>query len=209
MPSLLIDMFSPRPQVKLTPFEENNEVHAKREVLDRQPPSNEAVGRPESLEYPPVGAKSAGALKPDWIVLQMVKKDSKAGPRYFQGFRKFKKPDGSFDRSKDDFALASALAFYCNHNWDQYVKLFCRSALYGEKPGVLYLALTLSRAFLKQTKNSDDAKNKGGRPLSETTKAVLDLRSNEPHLRPIEMARRLHVNPLNVNNILSRNKKAA
>src|SRR5713101_2798172 len=48
--------------------------------------------------------------------------------------RTFLKADGAFDRSRDDFALATALAFYTNHHWPQFVDLFCRSAFYGAKP---------------------------------------------------------------------------
>jgi hypothetical protein len=213
MPHALLGLFTPpaKPKKTASPFEQSNELHERRERVERQLVSNEV----ESLQRPPEQARKAGTLRPDLAVLKMLRKDPKAGPRYFDTVRSCFKPDGKLDTSADDFALCCKLAWYTNHNWPQYVRLFRASALCGPQLTEQYISITLRSAFKRQVARMDDKigpkrePGRSGRPVSETTKAVLDLRSNEPELRPIEIARRLNLVPTNVYNILSRNRKAA
>src|SRR5260370_1146484 len=109
MPDQLVQMFTVRKNKLVTPLEQNNRKHEIRLELEPKQPSEEAGGKSvppssdscQSLEFPPAGARSPGALVPTFLVLEKVKKDKKAGPRYFDGVRTFLKADGTYDRSRD------------------------------------------------------------------------------------------------------------
>ena len=163
-----------------------------------------------SLDAPPTDLLP-GRLLPDTVVLRQVARDRVAGP-LFRGVSRFSGSKGAVDRSKDGYALASKLAFYTAHNWDQYVSLWQKSAQAGQKNsswlGGDYEAHTLRNAFASNRHNwqrkslaTGAAK---GRKQSPITQAVLALHEQEPELNNREVASRAGTTNNNVSRILSR-----
>jgi hypothetical protein len=158
------------------------------------------------LSAPSVGAVAAGVFKPDWVVIDAIRRDAVAG-QLFEGFRRSLTDEGLFDRSKDDFILASKLAFYTSHHWDQYVRLFRASGLAGGKNNRSgdYLSLTLHKAFFSNRGNWHSIKGlPEGRPTSPDTVGVKEFLERTPDAPSIDISRALGIHPAKVRTIRSR-----
>lgn len=140
--------------------------------------------RSSSVEFdtPPQGSVQPGRLRLEGIVRRQLRRDRVAGRLFYDGIRRFVTKSGEFDRSKDDFALACKLAFYTSHNWMQFKTLFKASALYKDKAegNLQYFNQLMDDAFLSCTANwkRKSRKKPGakmGRPMTETTKKIVEL----------------------------------
>lgn len=153
-----------------------------------------------------------GRFRPDWVVLRQLRLDPVAKGRFFEGERRYPK-----DRSADDFALACKLAFYTSHHWDQAVRLFRQSALFGDKNHSWstgdYITETMTKAFLLTDANWTEKPRqrksratgaKAGRKISSASNAVLELKKKNPVLAPKDIATELGISPAHVRKILSR-----
>jgi hypothetical protein len=181
----------------------------------RQSKTNRSHSRSGSfVEEPSSPCDSApGRLRPDWLVRRQLSKDKIAGPLFFHGRRRHLRADGTYDRSKDDFALACKLAFYTSHHWDQYCRLWEQSALFGGKDRSDYITRTLRTAFSMTTANWTERPRKRksratgvkkGRRLSSDTLAVISCYSTDPAQTAVMIATRLGIGWSKVRTILSR-----
>jgi len=173
---------------------------------------------PKSVtQFAPITQVRGGTEKPrEWsgsrsddTVRRLILRDSVAARYYNCGADK-RNP------SEADFALGCKLAFYSGGNLPQMRRLFVESALgkrakcLSRRGNIDYLQHTLERCLQAQTVfyGPRPCRRKParpvGRPLSETTKAVLELYRSNLSLRPIEIANSLKVKPATVRQILSR-----
>jgi hypothetical protein len=147
----------------------------------------------------PSNSVPAGELKPDSVVVAQLRSIPVSAARFDIGYTSTVIGDTETrDRSREDFGLCCTLAILTNHNWDQYVSLFSRSAVYGRNDGgQAYIDRTLKNAFVRETRNSSDfikrVPKPNGRPLSATTQAVRLLHEQEPGLTTKEIAKRVGV----------------
>lgn len=148
---------------------------------------------------------NTGRLRPDRTVLYAIHRDSVARS-LFSGQRTHT------DRSSDDFALCCKLAFYTSHHWDQAIRLFMQSGLFGDKlttwSGGNYLTNTMKRAFGSTPGNWTDKRNLRpplpSRKQSEATLAIIDLHQRNPLLTPSQLAKELNLKPEHVRKVLQR-----
>ncbi len=177
-------------------------------LLDIMCPGHDQA-MPDARELP-----APGKARPDSVVLRQLRRDAVARRLFFDGQRRFS------DRSRDDFALACKLAFYCSHHWTQAVRLFRQSALFGAKNHSWstgnYVNETLTKAFLQTEANWTEKPKKRlkrttggkvGRTMSPVTTAVLNLHQAHPGMEPKEIAEQLGHTPARVRNILHRHRQ--
>jgi len=191
-------------------------VHAA--IFGQRYPERASIRSPRNVtQFAPITQVRGGTEKPrEWsgsrsddTVRRLILRDSVAARYYNCGADK-RNP------SEADFALGCKLAFYSGGNLPQMRRLFVESALgkrakcLSRRGNIDYLQHTLERCLQAQTVfyGPRPCRRKParpvGRPLSETTKAVLELYRSNLSLRPIEIANSLKVKPATVRQILSR-----
>jgi putative DNA primase/helicase len=150
----------------------------------------------------------------DEQVLRLLQHDPKAWAYFSRG-------PGTMNPSGADYALGCKLAFYTRGDLRQMRRLFMRSALGNRakcsttRGSVNYVEYTLQRCLSRQRvfwrPSAKELKVRlpVGRPVSETTKRVLELSRQYPAMRPCEIARTLAVNSAAVRKVLSRHSMRA
>src|ERR1022692_2944118 len=144
-------------------------------------------------------AKVTG-LQSDAQVLRVLERDPVA-------WRYFANGPGEMNPSRADFALGCKLAFYTGGDLQQMYRLFMRSSLaerakcHTMRGNVNYVQYTLQRCLSRQKEfwqpsaKRPKSRMPVGRPLSEVTKSVLEVRTQYPAMRACEIASTLSLKP--------------
>jgi primase-polymerase (primpol)-like protein len=179
-------------------------------------------GTPDATQFAPItqrGGENTASLETNCVpkfsdtkVVAAILQNAVA-KRYWLGY-----PPG-MNQSRADFALMCKLAFYTWRNVEQMLRLFRRSGLYGREKhrarrrGLDYLTLTAISACRVQVavwypRYRAKRSTRGvGRPKSDNTLHVFELRRQHPEFTPADIAVLLHLKPQTVRTALRRHRR--